>query len=279
MKRFLIAIVASVLLMFSCTGNKTQRAEEPQADSVADTVEVTPIDSLEMLIGETPTPKAMDELFDDFVFNFAANKKLQMDRVVFPLTVRKGDKTETIDKKKWEMERFFMRQGYYTLFFDNENQMQLMKDTSITQATVEKIMLKKDVVKDYVFNRIRGAWMLREIRETSISENMNASFLEFYQQFVSDKVFQVKSLNSMVTFIGPDPDDDFNMMEGIITPDTWEAFAPELPSKLLYNIIYGQPEPVGNEKIFIMRGIANGLEMELRFKKVNNRWLLMKMTT
>ena len=279
MKRFLIAIVASVLLMFSCTGGKTQGAEEPQTDSVADTVDAAPIDTLELLIGETPTPKAMDELFDDFVFNFAANKKLQMDRVVFPLTVRKGDKTESIDKKKWEMERFFMRQGYYTLFFDNENQMQVMKDTSITQATVEKIMLKKDVVKDYVFNRIRGAWMLREIRETSISENMNASFLEFYQQFVSDKVFQVKSLNSMVTFIGPDPDDDFNMMEGIITPDTWEAFAPELPSKLLYNIIYGQPEPVGNEKIFIMRGIANGLEMELRFKKVNNRWLLMKMTT
>ena len=279
MKRFLIAIVASVLLMFSCTGGKTQGAEEPQTDSVADTVDAAPIDTLELLIGETPTPKAMDELFDDFVFNFAANKKLQMDRVVFPLTVRKGDKTESIDKKKWEMERFFMRQGYYTLFFDNENQMQLMKDTSLTQAVVEKIMLKKDVVKDYVFNRIRGAWMLREIRETSISENMNASFLEFYQQFVSDKVFQVKSLNSMVTFIGPDPDDDFNMMEGIITPDTWEAFAPELPSKLLYNIIYGQPEPVDNEKIFIMRGIANGLEMELRFKKVNNRWLLMKMTT
>ncbi|MBO4718823.1 MAG: DUF4348 domain-containing protein [Prevotella sp.] len=279
MKRFLIAIVASVLLMFSCTGGKTQGAEEPQTDSVADTVDATPIDTLELLIGETPTPKAMDELFDDFIFNFAANKKLQMDRVVFPLTVRKGDKTENIDKKKWEMERFFMRQGYYTLLFDNEKQMQLMKDTSLNQAIVEKIMLKKNAIKDYVFNRIRGAWMLREVREMPISENMNASFLEFYQKFVSDKVFQVKSLNSMVTFVSPDPDDDFNMMEGIITPDTWEAFAPQLPSKLLYNIIYGQPERVGNEKIFIMRGIANGLEMELRFKKVNNRWLLMKMTT
>ena len=279
MKRFLIAIVASVLLMFSCTGGKTQGAEEPQTDSVADTVDATPIDTLELLIGETPTPKAMDELFDDFVFNFAANKKLQMDRVVFPLTVRKGDKTETIDKKKWEVERFFMRQGYYTLLFDNEKQMQLMKDTSINQAIVEKIMLKKNAVKDYIFNRIRGAWMLREVREMTISENMNASFLEFYQQFVSDKAFQVKSLNSMVTFVSPDPDDDFSMMEGIITPDTWEAFAPDLPSKLLYNIIYGQPEPVGNEKIFILRGIANGLEMELRFRRVNNRWLLMKMTT
>ena len=172
-----------------------------------------------------------------------------------------------------------MRQGYYTLLFDNENQMQLMKDTSINQAIVEKILFKKNAVKDYVFNRIRGAWMLREVREMSISENMNASFLEFYQQFVTDKAYQMKSLNSTVTFVSPDPDDDFSMMEGIITPDTWEAFAPELPSKLLYNIIYGQPEPVGSEKIFILRGIANGLEMELRFKKVNNRWLLMKMTT
>jgi hypothetical protein len=279
MKRFLIAIVASVLLMLSCTGGKTQRAEEPQPDSVADSMDTTPIDTLELLIGETPTPKAMDELFDDFVFNFSANKKLQMDRIVFPLTVRKGDKTETIEKKKWEMERFFIRQGYYTLLFDNENQMQLMKDTSITQAIVEKIMLKKNLVKDYVFNRIRGAWMLREVREMAISENMNASFLDFYQRFVSDMAFQKKSLNSRVIFVGPDPDDDFSVMEGIITPDTWEAFAPQLPSKLLYNIIYGQPEPVGNEKIFVMRGVANGLEMELRFKKVNNRWLLMKMTT
>lgn len=279
MKRFLIAIVASVLLMFSCTGNKTQRAEEPQTDSVADSVDSVPMDTLEQLIVDAPTPKAMDELFDDFVFNFAVNKKLQLDRVIFPLTVRKGDKTETIDKKKWEMERFFMRQGYYTLLFDNDEQTQLVKDTSINQAIVEKIMLKKDLVKDYVFNRIRGAWMLREVREMPISENRNASFLDFYLHFVSDMAYQVKSLNSTVTFVGPDPDDDFNAMEGIITPDTWEAFAPQLPSKLLYNIIYGQPEPVGNQKIFILRGIANGQEMELRFKKVNNRWLLMKMTT
>ena len=279
MKRFLIAFIASVLLMFSCTGNKTQRAVEPTTDSVADSVDSIPMDSLEQLIVDAPTPKAMDELFDDFVFNFAANKKLQLTRVIFPLTVQKSDKQEKIEKGKWQMERFFMRQGYYTLFFNNEKQMELMKDTSITQAIVEKIMLKKNQVKDYVFNRIRGAWMLREIREMSIEENADASFISFYQHFVSDKDFQVKSLNKTVAFVGPDPDDDFNTMEGLVTADTWEAFAPQLPSKTIYNIIYGKPQQAGNEKIFILRGIANGLEMELRFKRVNNRWLLMKMTT
>ena len=279
MRKVFGAFFACVLLMFSCTGKQAQRVEESVTDSVADTLDSVPLDTLEQLLSEIPTPKAMDELFDDFLFNFAANKKVQKARIIFPLTVHKGDKDEQIDKNKWEMERFFMRQGYYTLWFDNDAQMELAKDTSINQAIVEKIQLNKDLVKDYVFNRIRGAWMLREIRETKIAENINASFLAFYQKFSSDKAFQVKSLNSLVKFVGPDPDDDFNMMEGLITPDTWEAFAPELPKKTIYNIIYGEPKSMDNEKIFILRGISNGQEVELRFKKVGERWLLMKMTT
>ena len=279
MRKVFGAFFACVLLMFSCTGKQAQRVEESVTDSVADTLDSVPLDTLEQLLSEIPTPKAMDELFDDFLFNFAANKKVQKARIIFPLTVHKGDKDEQIDKNKWEMERFFMRQGYYTLWFDNDAQMELAKDTSINQAIVEKIQLKKDLVTDYVFNRIRGAWMLREIRETKIAENINASFLAFYQKFSSDKAFQVKSLNSLVEFVGPDPDDDFNMMEGLITPDTWEAFAPELPKKTIYNIIYGEPKSMDNEKIFILRGISNGQEVELRFKKVGERWLLMKMTT
>lgn len=273
------AFFACVLLMFSCTGKQVQRVEGSMTDSVADTTDSVPMDTLEQLLVETPTPKAMDEFFDDFFFNFAANKKVQKARIIFPLTVHKAGKDEQIDKSKWQMERFFMRQGYYTLFFDDDAQMELAKDTSINQAIVERIQLKKDNVRDYVFNRIRGAWMLREIRETTIAENVNASFLSFYRQFSSDKAFQVKSLNSLVKFVGPDPDDDFNTMEGVITPDTWEAFAPQLPSKIIYNIIYGEPKAMDNEKIFILRGISNGQEMELRFQKVGGRWLLMKMTT
>ena len=279
MRKVFGAFFACVLLMFSCTGKQAQRVEESQTDSVADTLDSVPLDTLEQLLSEIPTPKAMDEFFDDFFFNFAANKKVQKARIIFPLTVHKADKDEQIEKNKWQMERFFMHQGYYTLLFDNDEQMQLSKDTSINQAIVERIQLKKNLVKDYVFNRIRGAWMLREIRESSMEENINASFLAFYQRFSTDKAFQVKSLNSLVKFVGPDPDDDFNMMEGLITPDTWEAFAPQLPSKTIYNIIYGEPKSVGNEKIFILRGISNGQELELRFKKVGERWLLMKMMT
>lgn len=281
MRKFFGALCALGLLMLSCTGNKGQRTDI-QADSLAvaaDSVDTVAVDTLEQLIIDTPMPKAADELFDDFLFNFAANKRLQRERVVFPLNVHKKNKDEQIAKERWKMEHFFMRQGYYTLMFNDDQQMRLMKDTSVNRAIVERIQLRKNEVTDYVFRRIRGAWMLLEIRKTTIEDNVNASFLEFYRHFVTDSAFQVKSLNRTVDFVGPDPDDDFSMMEGVITADTWEAFAPKLPSKTIYNIVYGDPQEEGDEKIFIMRGIANGLELELRFKKVGERWLLMKMMT
>ena len=281
MKRLLIAFFAGLMLVFSCTGNKAGQTGDGLSDSTAiDSSELAePIDSMELLITETPMPRAADAMFDDFLFNFLANKKLQKERIIFPLKLVEGEKTELMEKSKWKMEHLFMRQGFYTLLFNNDKQMSLMKDTAVSEAVVERILLRKAKVKEYHFLRIKGAWMLTEVRTTPLKDNANASFLSFYKQFASDSLFQLKSLNETVQFVGPDPDDDFSMMEGVITPDTWEAFAPTLPSKLLYNIVYGKPKPAGDEQIFLMRGVSNGLELELRFKKVDGRWLLMKMTT
>jgi hypothetical protein len=249
------------------------------ADSVADSIDTTDVDSMEMLITETPMPRAADAMFDDFLFNFLANKKLQKERVIFPLRVTENGKVTKIEKAQWKMEHLFMRQGYYTLLFNDDKQMQLMKDTAVSEAVVEKILLNKKKIKNYIFQRIKGAWLLREIQVTPMQTDANASFLAFYQRFVTDTVFQVKSIGETVDFVGPDPDDDFNMMEGVITPDTWEAFAPTLPHKTLYNIIYGKPQKEGNQKIYLLRGVANGLEMELRFRKEGGRWLLKKLMT
>ena len=279
MKRYFLAFFAILLMTFSCTGHKANQADEVAADSVADTIDTTDIDTLEMLITETPMPRAADAVFDDFLFNFLANKKLQKERVIFPLRVTENGTTTKIEKNDWKMEHLFMRQGYYTLLFNSDKQMQLMKDTAVNEATVEKILLNKNQVKNYCFQRIKGAWLLREIKVTPLQSDANASFLSFYKRFVTDTAFQIKSISETVDFVGPDPDDDFNMMDGVITPDTWEAFAPTLPHKTLYNIIYGKPQEEGKEKIYLLRGVANGLEMELRFKKEGGKWLLKKLMT
>lgn len=233
---------------------------------------------MEMLISETPMPKAADELFDDFFFNYAANRKLQLKRTTWPLPSHAGGKTTTIAQNQWKTEHFFMHQGYYTLILNSESDMKAVKDTSVNTARVEKIYLAKHYVKQYVFNRTNGLWMLDSIVTKPLTHSVNASFLSFYHRFATDTAFQCRSVSDLVQFSGPDPDDDFSTMEGVLTPETWPAFAPELPASTLYNVIYGHPHKGGNKKILVFRGISNGLEMELTFKRNGKRWLLTRLS-
>ena len=260
-----------------CTGKKPASDADTLASdtTVADT---QAMDSTEKLIEETPMPKAADELFDDFVFNFAANRKLQLSRVHFPLPVYRNEKVvKTIDKKHWKMEHFFMRQDYYTLIFDNQKQMNLVKDTTIDHVVVEKVFYHKKTVQQFLFNRVNGQWMMTSINYKPMYSNKNASFLKFYGKFATDSTFQAEHLHNPVKFVGPDPDDDFSTMTGDIEPETWPAFAPKLPSSMIYNIIYGQKYNESNQKIFVIRGIANGLETELTFKRIGGKWMLTKL--
>lgn len=279
-KGFMIVVVACLFVMgwtTGCTDKKPVAVDTAVVDSIV-VVDTASVDTIEQLISEQPMPKAADELFDDFIFNFAANRKLQLGRIKFPLKVVDGDDVTFVKKAQWHMEHFFMDQGYYTLIFDNMKQMDLVKDTSINNVVVEKVYLIEEKVEKYLFKRINGRWMLTTIRSNDMFQNTNASFLAFYQRFATDPEFQLQSLNNPVEFTGPDPDDDFSTMTGEIAPETWPAFAPELPSGFIYNIMYGQKYAEGNQKIFVMRGIANGMEMQLTFKRIDGEWKLVSLS-
>ncbi len=277
-KGILFVVIASVLMVLcttaGCTGKNNSGADTAGIDST----DTTAADTLEQLITEQPMPKAADELFDDFIFNFAANRKLQFKRIKFPLRVVNGKSEKMVGKSQWKMEHFFMNQGYYTLIFDNRRQMKIVKDTSINHVVVEKIYLKRKKVKQYIFNRINGEWNLVEVNTGAMYQNNNASFLDFYQKFATDSAFQSRHLDSPIHFSGPDPDDDFSTMTGDIEPETWPAFAPELPANFIYNIIYGQQYTQSNKKILVMRGIANGMEMELTFVRKGKAWKLTRLS-
>ncbi len=280
MKQFLFVFLVAVLLFSACQGQKSGSNEETTADTIqkADTTASTLEE--EVASEQTPMPKAADELFDDFIFNFAANRKLQSSRIKFPLKIQRGEEVSYTKKGQWQMEYFFMKQDSYTLLFNSEKEMEYVKEaTDINHAIVEKIYLDGKTVKQYVFDRVNGLWMLQEVIHMPLSESSNASFLEFYAHFASDPDYQQKHLMESVKFVGPDPDDDFAQMEGVITPDTWEAFAPELPSGMIFNIVYGEPQKETGRRIFVLRGIANGMELELTFKHEGGKWRLEKMTT
>lgn len=272
----LLLMFLMVLVPYGCTDKRPAAADTLATDSmVADT---TAQDSAEEVIAETPMPKAADELFDDFIFNFAANRKLQRARIAFPLPVyRNGKLAEKIEAGQWKMEHFFMRQEYYTLIFDNQRQKNLVKDTAVAHTAIEKIFFKQRLVQSFLFDRINGEWRLTSIHYEPLQQSHNASFLNFYQRFSVDSAFQVQSMADEVEFTAPDPDDDFSTIDGVIVPQQWPDFKPGLiPRGVIYNVWYGQQSVASNQKIFVIRGIANGLEMEMRFKKMGGRWKLTK---
>lgn len=275
-----VLLAVLTVVCFTSVGCSDKKPAQVHDSTSVDSViaDTQTVDSTEKLIEETPMPKAADELFDDFVFNFAANRKLQMKRVHFPLPVYHNDKlVKTIGKRAWKMEHFFMHQDYYTLIFDNQKQMNLVKDTAIDHVVVEKVFYAKKKVQQFLFNRINGEWMMTSINYKPMYSSMNASFLKFYGHFATDSAFQAEHLHNPVKFVGPDPDDDFSTMSGDIEPETWPAFAPQLPHGMIYNIIYGQKYAESNQKIFVIRGIANGMETILTFKRVHGKWMLTKL--
>lgn len=275
-----VLLAVLTVVCFTSVGCSDKKPAQVHDSTSVDSViaDTQTVDSTEKLIEETPMPKAADELFDDFVFNFAANRKLQMKRVHFPLPVYHNDKlVKSIGKRAWKMEHFFMHQDYYTLIFDNQKQMNLVKDTAIDHVVVEKVFYAKKKVQQFLFNRINGEWMMTSINYKPMYSNMNASFLKFYGHFATDSAFQAEHLHNPVKFVGPDPDDDFSTMSGDIEPGTWPAFAPQLPHGMIYNIIYGQKYAESNQKIFVIRGIANGMETILTFKRIHGKWMLIKL--
>ncbi len=274
----LLAMLVMMVLaiVFSTTACSDKKPVATDSLTVEDTIDTVAQDTLETIIEQQPMPKAADELFDDFFFNFAGNRKLQVKRIVFPLPVYNENKLlRTIPARQWKIDHFFMHQEYYTLIFDSRRQMSVVKDTSIAHVVVEKIHLADEQVKQYVFDRIDGLWKLTKIVNHSARGGYNANFLAFYHRFSTDSIFQAESLDDEVTFTAPDPDDDFASITGTMLPEQWEAFKPTFfPHGTIYNILYGQHYSESNHKIFAVRGISNGLEMEMTFNRRQGKWRL-----
>ena len=221
----IFALVSVIVICFSSVGCTDKKTTEESLS--IDSLNVDSLSMNEEMQGEANMPKGADELFDDFFFNFAANKKLQKARIQSPLPWYKNKVLQKkTTKDHWTIEQFFMPDGYYTLIFDKKEQIDVVKDTTVNHVVVEKINLNKDNIKQYYFDRLDGEWMLTSINELPVDSSSNASFLKFYHRFSGDEEYQLQSINDLVTFSAPDPDDDFNTITGMMVPEQWPAFKP-----------------------------------------------------
>lgn len=268
-----------VMLLSACNSRKADSdaylAEEVLADSLSreESAEEAPMVN-ESVDEELQLPENADMLFDDFVFVFVQSRKVQLDRVRFPFPVINGNDTTWLRRENWHHETLYLNSDEYTVFFNNESQMDLEKGTELTHVDVEHLLLKEKCLDTYYFKRIKGKWWMVAKTRQPLSASPLAGFLDFYYSFATDSVYRYDHIADPLEYVAPDPEDEFEMIKGTIDKEQWQAFGPVLPYRHLTNIRYGQTYNDPNRMVMVMRGIANGMMDILTFHKQNGEWKL-----
>ena len=273
MKQTLFGLIV-LLLLAACSGKKAKEERDRALLAKVDsTISQDSIDSLEQAAAVVPA-KA-DELFDDFMYHFGSSSRFQLKRIVFPLKVVNAENKNTfVPKEEWTHDHLFTQQVYYTLMFDNERDMEIDKDTTINNVEIEWTYMAKHMKKEYYFQRIGGRWMLTYVRKYNVEPTKEESFTDFFYKFANDSLYQREHIQEPLKFITTDPDDDFSVLETTMEVDQWFAFRPKLPMNTLTNINYGQKCKNPNARILSLKGIGNGFNNTLYFKRRGQQWKL-----
>ncbi|KAA6334829.1 hypothetical protein EZS27_016893 [termite gut metagenome] len=224
-----------------------------------------------------PVATPIDELFDDFMYHFTSEEEFQRKRIVFPLPYNDLNSFSKIKKQDWQYDTLFNQGGYYTIFFDREEDMELTKDTSLTSVQVEWIYPEKQIVKKYCFERIKKVWCLNAINIFAMENRKAENFVDFFTHFSNDTLFQQKRIKRPLTFVTNDPDDDFSIIRTTLGQDQWSVFKPEFPTGDIININYGQQNSNHSvKKIVALKSIGNGFSNTLYFQWKEDKWELYK---
>ncbi|MGN0257097.1 MAG: DUF4348 domain-containing protein [Bacteroides sp.] len=266
---------ALVALTVSACGQK-KAAIDPfesltsMVDSAAQQADTVPV-----IVAEEPKPIEADELFDDFIFNYAQDHELQLQRTKFPLPYYKEDSPLKIEKDYWKHDDLFCKENAYTLLFDDEEQMDLVGDTTLKSVQVEWIFLKTRMLKKYYFEKLKGVWMLEAINLRKMIADDPNDFIDFYARFANDSLFQLEHVAPRLQFVTIDPDDEFSILETTLEAAQWMAFSPQLPKERLSNIDYGQHvSHKSSTRILKINGIGNGYSNLFYFRRRGESWEL-----
>lgn len=254
--------VVLTMSVVACSNGGGSSKETDEADSVVtdDTLEM---DSL-ILLDEQPVSVLADELFDDFFYNFISDVQFQRERTDYPMKKHKGSIFE-----------HFSTQDFFSVIYEHDRDLALLKDTTLRKVGVEWIYLDSMVIDRFNFRKIDGEWLLVTRSEYAMDSTLNADFFDFYERFVNDTIYQKESLGDGVTFSIPASEGD-DAIDSIVTAETWTDFCADkqLFNPVLVNIDYGQKLEADNKRDILFHGFSNGVSIEFRFEKEDKRWLL-----
>jgi len=277
---FFASTIILLLLLYSCMGGKKRErlAEEAELDSIEQAV-----DTIQLFEDEPEPPVAVDELFDDFFFNFAGNARFQNQRIRFPFRMKDGSEEIRLSRDDWHRFNRFGSQEFYSVIYDDIADLELQKDTSVTNVRVDWMYLQDGYVEKYNFRRLDGKWILYDMQKESLAESQNGDFAEFYSHFANDSTFQCSAIRTplrLVTSPGEVTYDEEENEPGVqeLTLDEWFEMKTEmpLPTDVIVNIDYGQVSESQTHKNLLMEGVCNGLFVTFKFDKSSGSWHLLE---
>ena len=274
-KGFAIAAMAAGLLV-SCKDSKMTNVFDTDEEAEGDSVEAFVGDTLHLFEEETEPPVTIDELFNDFLYEFLSDARFQHQRIVFPLPYHSENEDERWSKREWDEHNHLGGHEVYAVIYEREQDLELQKDTTVNSVAIERFVLGGTGVEKYNFNRVNGKWMLTDVKKKKLDEMPNGNFLHFYAQFMEDSVFQREALASSVKVVLTSEDGEEEPQVEEIDADEWFEMKHDLPlpQHALVNINYGQGCISQNRKTLLLQGVSNGMQMEFKFNKQGEMWKL-----
>ncbi|MCD7721321.1 MAG: DUF4348 domain-containing protein [Prevotellaceae bacterium] len=277
-----LSIAAACLPMaflLSCTGRgKTTGGDEEEADlqwaEEGDT-EDEDWDEGDEFAGEER--QAAEPLsFNDFFFLFLRSKAYQAAHIKFPLDIEELDETVRTISSGAAFRQYFLwpsDDDYTLLLTDLEEMEALGTPLSLDSVSAEVIDLEAMTMRTYDFYCTDSVWQLRRSRNTE-PRRRYGDFLRFYAQFSRDTLFQQERLAEEIRFSSADPDDETQLIEGILLPSQWQAFRPQLPEGVITNLVFGQPYDDTKRITLVECGFATSMMQTVTFEQRHGRWLL-----
>lgn len=243
-----------------------------------DSIEAFVGDTLHLFDEEMELPATVDELFNDFFFNYVDDARFQSQRTVFPLPIVEGEEEMPLDKQEWTAFDHFKDQEAFSYIYEREQDLDLQNDTTLQNVVIEWVPLDERLVEKFNFQRMEGKWMLASIHKVLRDNIPNGEFLDFYAQFVTDSTFQRESLALPIKMILTSEDGEEEPQEELLDADDWFAMKDDLPLPRheLVNIDYGQTCISQNRKTLMMEGNSNGLQIKFKFDKQDDHWKLIE---
>lgn len=275
MKRSVALTFVSALLLASCKKGNVSEIFSSDDEAEEDSVEAFVGDTLHLFEEEAP-PVAVDELFDDFFFNFASDSRFQKQRIRFPLACKDGAEVMKVSRQEWTQFNKFDTQDIFSVIYEKEQDMDLQKDTALTRVVVEWMYLEDEYVEKYNFKRLDGVWILMDMNKELIENVPNGDFLKFYSKFAADSVYQREAISTPLKLVlTPQSEEEDEQVEEL-SIDQWFEMRTDLPlpKDALVNIDYGQSSSNPNSKTLLLEGVSNGFFMKFKFHKYGENWKL-----